>query len=133
MIKQFNNFIKNKFGSDGQVPLHIPTFIGNEIKYLKECINTNYVSSIGPFVNKFEDSISKITKTKKTTAVVNGTAALQISLKLVGVKENDEVITQALTFVATANAISYNNAYPIFLDVDIDTMGLSPKAVRSFR
>ena len=76
--------------------------------------------------------MNKITNTKKTTAVVNGTAAIQVGLRLVGVKENDEVITQALTFVATANAIAYNNAHPIFLDVDLDTMGLSPKAVDSF-
>ncbi len=76
--------------------------------------------------------MNKITQTKKATAVVNGTAALQVALRIVGVKKNDEVITQALTFVATANAIAYNNAHPIFLDVDIDTMGLSPTAVSSF-
>ena len=76
--------------------------------------------------------MNQITKTNKTTAVVNGTAALQVGLRLVGVKENDEVITQALTFVATANAIAYNNAHPIFLDVDLDTMGLSPGAVSDF-
>ena len=76
--------------------------------------------------------MSTITQTKKTIAVVNGTAGLQVALRLVGVEKDTEVITQALTFVATANAISYNNAHPVFLDVDIDTMGLSPKAVRIF-
>jgi len=76
--------------------------------------------------------MNQITQTKKTTAVVNGTAALQVALRLVGVKENNEVITQALTFVATANAIAYNNAHPIFIDVDLDTMGLSPNAVSDF-
>ena len=81
---------------------------------------------------KFEELMNQITQTNKTTAVVNGTAALQVGLRLVGVKENDEVITQALTFVATANAIAYNNAHPVFLDVDLDTMGLSPIAVSDF-
>ena len=88
------------------------------------------MSSVGPFVDKFEELMNQITQTKKTTAVVNGTAGLQVALRLVGVKKNDEVITQALTFVATANAIAYNNAHPVFLDVDLDTMGLSPNAVR---
>ena len=91
-----------------------------------------YVSSVGSFVDKFENLMNDITQTNRTTAVVNGTAALQVGLRLVGVKKNDEVITQALTFVATANAIAYNNAHPIFLDVDFDTMGLSPKAVSDF-
>ena len=96
-------------------------------------LDSTYVSSVGPFVDKFEELMNEITQTNRTTAaVVNGTAALQVGLRLVGVKKNDEVITQALTFVATANAIAYNNAHPIFLDVDLDTMGLSPKAVSDF-
>ncbi|MDA7813056.1 LegC family aminotransferase [Flavobacteriaceae bacterium] len=132
MYKETIQFIRNKFKSEDFIPLHIPLFKGNEKRYLNECIDSTYVSSVGPFVDKFEDLMNQITKTNKTTAVVNGTAALQVGLRLVGVKENDEVITQALTFVATANAITYNNAYPIFLDVDLDTMGLSPKAVSDF-
>ena len=84
------------------------------------------------YVDKFELLMNDITKTNRTTAVVNGTAALQVGLRIVGVKKDNEVITQALTFVATANAIVYNNAHPIFLDVDYDTMGLSPRAVRDF-
>ena len=132
MYKETIQFIQNKFKSEDYIPLHIPLFKGNEKKYLNECIDSTYVSSVGPFVDKFEDLMNQITKTNKTTAVVNGTAALQVGLRLVGVKENDEVITQALTFVATANAIAYNNAYPIFLDVDLDTMGLSPLAVNNF-
>ena len=83
-------------------------------------------------MDKFEDLINDITNVKKTTAVVNGTAGLHVALNLVGVKKNNEVLTQSLTFVATANAIAYNNAHPVFLDVDIDTMGLSPKAVNAF-
>lgn len=132
MDKEIISFIRNKFRSENFIPLHVPIFKGNEKKYINECIDSTFVSSVGPFVNKFEELMSQITQTKKTTAVVNGTAALQVGLRLVGVKENDEVITQALTFVATANAILYNNAHPIFLDVDIDTMGLSANAVSDF-
>ena len=132
MDEKIVSFIRNKFRSEDFIPLHVPIFKGNEKKYVNECIDSTFVSSVGPFVNKFEELMNQITETKKTTAVVNGTAALQVGLRLVGVKENDEVITQALTFVATANAIAYNNAHPVFLDVDLDTMGLSPKAVSDF-
>jgi aminotransferase in exopolysaccharide biosynthesis len=90
------------------------------------------VSSVGAYVDQFEEMMKVISKTKKAVAVVNGTAGIQVALRLVGVKQGDEVITQALTFVATANAIAYNGSSPIFLDVDIDTMGLSPKAVADF-
>ena len=132
MNKEIISFIRDKFKSEDFIPLHVPTFNGNEKKYLNECIDSTYVSSVGPFVDKFEELMNTITQTKKTTAVVNGTAGLQVALRLVGVEKDTEVITQALTFVATANAIVYNNAHPVFLDVDIDTMGLSPKAVRIF-
>ena len=132
MEKEIINFIREKFRSKDFIPLHAPVFLGNEKKYLNECIDSTFVSSVGPFVNKFEELMNQITQTKKTTAVVNGTAALQVGLRLVGVRKDDEVITQALTFVATANAITYNNAHPIFLDVDLDTMGLSPLAVNDF-
>jgi len=133
VIKRSINFIRNRFKEkDKFIPLHVPCFIGNEKKYLKDCIDSTFVSSVGAYVDLFEEKMSLFTQTKKSVAVVNGTSALQISLKLVGVKTNDEVITQALTFVATANAIKYNNAFPIFLDVDIDTMGLSPNAVEAF-
>ena len=132
MDKELINFIRDKFQTNEFIPLHVPTFRGNEKFFLEKCIDSTFVSSVGEYVNLFENRLSNITQTKKTVAVVNGTAALQICLKLVGVKANDEVITQALTFVATANAIAYNNAYPIFIDVDRDTMGLSPKAVQSF-
>ena len=132
MVNEMITFIKKRFNQDKFIPLHVPKFNGNEKKYLEECINSTYVSSVGPFVDKFEDLINGITNVKKTTAVVNGTAGLQVALNLVGVKKNNEVLTQSLTFVATANAIAYNNAHPVFLDVDIDTMGLSPKAVNAF-
>jgi len=132
MNKELIAFFREKFNTNEFIPLHVPTFNGNEKKYLNECIDSTFVSSVGPFVDEFEELMNQITKTKKTTAVVNGTAGLQVALRLVGVKKNDEVITQALTFIATANAIAYNNAHPIFLDVDLDTMGLSPNAVDDF-
>ena len=125
-------FIKNLHPNQDLIPLHEPLFIGNEKKYLNECIDSTFVSSVGEFVTLFEEKMSEITQTNNSVAVVNGTAGLQVALRLVGVKKNDEVITQALTFVATANAILYNSAHPVFLDVDLDTMGLSPKAVESF-
>lgn len=131
-IKNTISFIKDTFKTNEFIPLHEPRFIGNEKKYLMNTIDTTFVSSVGAFVDSFEEMIQKITQTKKAVAVVNGTAGIQVALKLVGVKANDEVITQALTFVATANAIAYNNASPIFLDVDLDTMGLSPVAVNNF-
>jgi len=133
MSKKTIDFIRSKFNEKKKfIPLHIPSFIGNEKKYLEDCIDSTFVSSVGAYVDLFEEKMSQFTQTKKSVAVVNGTSALQVALRLVGVKSNDEVITQALTFVATANAIAYNNAIPVFLDVDIDTMGLSPSAVEDF-
>lgn len=132
-IKDTVNFIREYYHKQiGTISLHEPVFNGNEKKYLTECIDTTFVSSVGKFVDLFEEMMVNITATKKAVAVVNGTAGIQVALKLVGVKSNDEVITQALTFVATANAIAYCNANPIFVDVDLDTMGLSPKALEMF-
>lgn len=132
MFTQVIDFIKSQYSEREFLSLHEPVFRGNEKKYLEECIDSTYVSSVGPFVNKFESLLSEKTQSKKAVAVVNGTSALHVALKVVGVSSGDEVITQALTFVATANAISYNNANPIFIDVDLDTMGLSPTALKSF-
>lgn len=114
------------------IPLHEPRFTGNEKRYVTDAIDSTYVSSVGAYVDQFEEMMAEITQTNRAVAVVNGTSALQVALRLAGVKPGDEVITQALTFVATANAIAYNNAHPVFLDVDLDTMGLSPKAVEAF-
>nr|WP_315174804.1 LegC family aminotransferase [uncultured Flavobacterium sp.] len=125
-------FIKEQYKRDTFIPLHVPHFGGNEKKYLLETIDSTFVSSVGAYVDQFELMMQGITQTQKAVAVVNGTAGIQVALRLVGVKEGDEVLTQALTFVATANAIAYQNATPIFLDVDLDTMGLSPKAVSVF-
>jgi perosamine synthetase len=131
-IKDTITFIQDTFNTKEFIPLHAPTFGGNEKIYLIEIIDSTFVSSVGAFVDQFEAMMIAITNTKKSVAVVNGTAGIQVALRLVGVSAGDEVITQALTFVATANAIAYNAASPIFLDVDLDTMGLSPKAVTHF-
>jgi aminotransferase in exopolysaccharide biosynthesis len=111
------------------IPLHDPRFIGNEKKYLEECIDSNFVSSVGEFVGKFERMCAEYTGSKYAVAAMNGTAALHVALQLCGVKRDDEVITQSLTFIATANAITYTGAKPVFLDVDRETMGLSPDRV----
>ena len=126
------NFIKNKFENREVIPLHEPKFNGNEKVYLLDCIDSTYVSSVGAYVDRFELMMALKSQTSKAIAVVNGTAGIQVALKLSGVRYGDEVITQALTFIATANAISYLGASPIFLDVDLDTMGLSPNAVSEF-
>ncbi len=126
------NHIKSLHPKTDIVPLHAPIFRGNEKEYLIDTINTTFVSSVGAYVDRFEVMMTEITKTQKAIAVVNGTSGIQVALQLVGVKNNDEVLTQALTFVATANAIAYNNAHPVFIDVDLDTMGLSPKALQTF-
>ena len=128
-IQNFIDFTRSVYSTKEIIPLHEPKFLGNEKKYLTDCIDSTFVSSIGEYVNKFELIMSDLSKTKRAIAVVNGTSALQVSLKLAGVKNNGEVITQALTFVATPNAITYLNAHPIFLDVDLHTMGLSPQAL----
>lgn len=111
---------------EGFLPLHEPRFIGNEKKYINECIDSTFVSSVGKFVDRFEEMVADYTGAKKAIVCVNGTNALHLALHLVGVEANDEVIAQPLTFIATANAISYANAHPVFIDVDMDTMGLSP-------
>lgn len=125
-------FIRDQYKTKEFIPLHEPRFVGNEKKYVIETIDSTFVSSVGAYVDKFEEMMAVISQTERAIAVVNGTAALQVALRLAGVKQGDEVLTQALTFVATANAIAYNSAQPVFLDVDLDTMGLSPKAVEAF-
>jgi perosamine synthetase len=131
-IKDIVSFIQGTFDTKEFIPLHEPRFRGNEKKYLIDTIDSTFVSSVGAYVDKFEEMMQFITTTKKAVAVVNGTAGIQVALRLVGVKPGNEVITQALTFIATANAIAYNGALPVFIDVDLDTMGLSPKAVEAF-
>jgi perosamine synthetase len=126
------DFIKNQFPSKEFIPLHEPNFSGREKEYVMDTIESTFVSSVGAYVDKFEIMMAELSKTQKAVAVVNGTSALQVALRLTGVTSGDEVLTQALTFIATINAIIYNGASPVFLDVDIDTMGLSPNAVQAF-
>ena len=132
MFNDFIDFVKKIYGNKKEIPLHEPKFIGNEKKYLKDCIDTTFVSSIGKYVDKFEKKIAKYTGAKYAVATTNGTSALHVSLILAGVGQDDEVITQPLNFIASCNAISYCKAKPIFIDVDRDTMGLSPDALNLF-
>jgi perosamine synthetase len=128
---EFVNFAKRIFNED-YVPLHRPVFNGNELYYLSQCIESNFVSSVGQMVLDFEKSICDFTRSKHAVATSSGTAALHSALLGLDVQPEDEVITQAATFVATANAIDYCNAHPVFVDVDLDTMSLSPSALESF-
>ncbi|EKY07648.1 DegT/DnrJ/EryC1/StrS aminotransferase family protein [Capnocytophaga sp. oral taxon 332 str. F0381] len=132
-IPQTIAFIRSLYQEpDAFIPLHAPTFAGNEKKYLEECIDTTFVSSVGKFVDLFEQKVAEYTAAKYAVVCVNGTNALHIALKLSGVEEGDMVITQPLTFIATTNAIVYAGAVPAFVDVDKDTMGLSPTSLERF-
>jgi len=116
----------------GLLALHEPVFLGNEKKYLNECIESSFVSSAGPFTDKFEKDLIKLLGVKYAVAMSSGTAALHIALLSVGVKPNDEVLTTPLTFVATSNAIRYVNAYPLFIDVEMETFGIDPNRLANF-
>lgn len=125
-------FIKEVFGNQEFTPLAVPMFAGNEKKYMEECIDTTFVSSVGKFVDRFENDMAAYAGCKKAVVCVSGTNALHMSMMLVGVERDDEVLTQALTFIATCNAISYIGAHPVFIDVDMSTMGLSPDALKDW-
>lgn len=131
-FKKTTDFIHELYGTNETVPLSVPKFVGNEKKYLDDCIDTTFVSSVGKYVDRFEDEIARYTGAKRAVVCVNGTNALHMSLMLAGVERDDEVLTQALTFIATCNALSYIGARPVFLDVDKSTMGLSPDAVKDW-
>ena len=128
---RFLEVAREIFGNDF-IPLHRPVFEGNECQYLIDCIDSNFVSSVGEKVTEFEEKVAAFTGSKYAVATVNGTAALHVAIELAGVKPGEEVISQALTFIATCNAISYAGAKPLFIDVDLDTMGLSPAALKRF-
>jgi aminotransferase in exopolysaccharide biosynthesis len=132
MFKDIIGFIRNQYPGQETIPLHAPVFPGNEKRYLLECIDSTYVSSVGSFVGAFEKSVAGFVGSKHAIAVVNGTQALFVALQLAGVERASEVITQSLTFVATANAIRYVGAEPVFVDVDEDTLGMSPSALQNF-
>lgn len=126
-------FIRDLYHSlDDFIPLHAPAFYGNEKQYLNDCIDSTFVSSVGKYVDDFELKLAQYTGAKKVVACLNGTNALHLALLLNGVKENTEVITQAFTFVATANAIAYCNASPVFIDIDLTTLGLSAAALQNW-
>jgi perosamine synthetase len=125
------DLVRELYGT-GAILLHEPRFLGNEKRYLEDCIDSTFVSSIGPYVTRFEDMMREITGARAAIATVNGTAALHMALILAGVRDGDEVITQPLSFVATCNAIAYQRAYPVFVDVERDTLSLSPSALRLF-
>ena len=126
------DFVHKHYGTEDFIPLSVPVFIGNEKRYLNECIDSTFVSSVGAFVDRFEKDMAVYTGAKKAVVCVSGTNALHMALMLVGVEREDEVITQALTFIATCNAISYIGAHPVFVDVDRSTMGMSPDALRNW-
>ncbi len=127
------SFIRKIFKTpENFIPLHEPRFVGKEKEYVLDAIDSTFVSSVGKYVDKFEEKIVKKSGSTYAIATSNGTSAIHIALLMAGVKQGDEVLTQSLTFVATANAINYTGAKPVFLDVDIDTMGLSPSKLHSF-
>lgn len=132
MFEQIVDFIKSLYPGENPVPLHAPRFSGNEKKYLADCIDSTYVSYVGAYVNRFEDEIRQFTGAKHAIAVSSGTAALHVALLLAGVSPGDEVVTQPLTFVATANAISYCGARPVFVDVERSTLGMDPEKLADF-
>ena len=132
MFEKIVRFIKSLYPAENPVPLHAPRFSGNEKKYLIDCIDTTYVSYVGQYVSRFEDAIQQFTGAKYAVAVSSGTAALHVALLLTEVAPGDEVITQPLTFVATANAIAYCSAQPVFVDVERSTLGLDPEKLNDF-
>ncbi|MDK9762816.1 LegC family aminotransferase [Vibrio sp. D420a] len=125
-------FVRDTYKTDEFIPLHAPTFDGNEKAYVMETIESTFVSSVGKFVDDFERKIETYTGTAKAVATVNGTAALHAALYMADVQRGDLVVTQALTFVATCNALYHMGAEPIFLDVSPVSLGLCPKAVDAF-
>lgn len=132
MYKPFIDFVRELYGTDEFIPLHAPTFEQRDKEYVLDAIDSTFVSSVGEYVNRFERDLAAFTGASRAVATVNGTTALLVALRLAGVGPDDEVITQPLTFVATPNAVSHLGAVPVFVDVDKDTMGMSPAALEAF-
>lgn len=132
MISNIVKFIRDIYKTNEFIALHEPSFSGNELAYVTEAIKSTYVSSVGKFVDEFEEGIERYTASPGAVSTVNGTAALHASMYVAGVKAGEAVITQALTFVATCNAIHHMGAQPVFVDVSNSTMGLCPKALEVF-
>lgn len=129
MYSDLIRFIRDHYRTEDFIALHAPTFKEADRQYVLDAIDSTFVSSVGEYVNRFERDLASFTGAARVVATVNGTTALQAGLRLVGVGPGDEVITQPLTFVATANAVAHLCAHPVFVDVDRDTMGLSPDAL----
>ncbi len=132
MFDDLFQLVRSHFDTDNFIPLHEPRFSDLDKELVADAIDSTFVSSVGAYVDRFENELAEYVGAKRAVATVNGTSALQVALRLVGVQAGDEVLTQALTFIATANSIAYNDAHPVFLDVDRDRMGLSPDAVGLF-
>jgi len=128
---QVTKAVRNVVGN-GPIKLHEPSFTGNEMKYVEDCINSTYVSSVGKYVDQFEIELSKYTGANYAISLINGTAALHLALKLAGVNQGDEVLVQAFTFVATANAISYCGAIPHFVDTEKENLGIDPVKLQDY-
>ena len=131
-FSQITNYIKSLYPEMDPVLLHCPQFLGNEKKYLNECIDTKFVSYVSHFVTDMEEHIKRITGAKYAVAMVNGTEALHMAIVSAGINPGEEIITQSLTFAATSAAIVHSGANPIFIDVDKDTMGMSPNALKDY-
>ena len=132
MYSKTVNFIKTLFPNKDFIPLHEPKFYGNERKYVMDCIDSTFVSSVGKYVDNFEKQLADYTGAKYAVACVNGTAALHMAMLVAGVKQNEIVITQPLSFIATCNAIAYIGASHLFVDVGLDTLGLSPDKLKEY-
>ena len=132
MHKKLVNFVQEIYQTKEFIPLHAPTFGGNEKEYVNNTLDSTFVSSVGKYVDQFEKQIETYTGTVKAIATVNGTAALHTALYMAGVKSGDLVITQALTFVATCNALYHMGAEPVFIDVSKVSLGLCPKALDNY-
>ena len=132
MYESFIAFVRDLYKTSDFIPLHEPQFLGNEKEYLLEAVDSTYVSSVGHCVETFENTLANYTGVKHAIATVNGTAALHVALKLADVREQDQVITQSLNFVAVCNAIYYCNGEPIFLDVNKESLSLCPDRLEEF-
>lgn len=132
MFDALIGFVRDQYRTNDFIPLHAPIFEGNEKRYVLETVDSTFVSSVGAFVDRFEQEMAAYTGSPRAVATVNGTAALHVALMLAGVQPGDLVLTQPLTFVATCNAIAYCGAQPVFIDVDRHTLGLSPVALEAW-
>lgn len=129
MFDSLIRFVREQYGTDDFIPLHAPVFRGRERELVINTLDTTFVSSVGAYVDRFEQDMAIFTGSPRAVAVMNGTAALHVALLLAGVERGDLVVTQSLTFIATCNAIAYCGGEPLFIDVDRRTLGLSPAAL----